>query len=165
MADWTHFMLHCSDTPSEFDVKRHHLEKWHLIERKWSRLGYSMLWERSGELDLLIPWDKDDVIESWEISNGAAGWNGRTKHGVYAGGQGKFGGPEDNRTDEQKASMSTSIKMLIQYHPKIKIIGHYQVNRHKYCPSFNVADWCASIGIPEENIDRHQYVPNLNIPC
>ena len=159
MGTWTHLMVHCTATPSLFDVRREHIEKWHLHERGWSRVGYSMLVERSGELDIMIGFDRDEVIESWEISNGARGWNGSTKHIAYAGGLGKDGSPEDNRTDEQKASLITAVKMLVMLYPSIKVIGHNQVS-DKFCPSFDVRKWAKSIGIPDKNIDFHKYADN-----
>ena len=138
-------MIHCSDTPASFDVTPEHLHKWHIEENNWSRLGYSLLVKRNAKLNILIPFDRDDVIDSWEISNGARGWNGRTKHLCWAGGRGA-GGAEDNRTHEQKLVMEATVKMLVMLCPDIKLIGHNQVSK-KYCPSFNVPEWAESVGI------------------
>ncbi len=156
MGKWTHLMIHCADTPSDFDVKPHHIEKWHLKERGWKKVGYSILFERSGKTDILIPFDADDDIDAWEISNGAAGWNGHARHICYAGGKGNI----DDRTEGQKYAMEATIKLLLMLQPNIKIIGHNQVNKHKYCPSFNVPKWCINIGIPTKNIDFKNYVGN-----
>lgn len=146
-------MIHCSDTPDHYEVTPEHIRKWHIQERGWSRVGYSMLIERSGKLDILIPFDRDDVIDSWEISNGARGWNGRTKHICYAGGA--YG--IDNRTDEQVVVMAAVVRMLVMLYPDIKLIGHNQVST-KYCPSFDVPAWAREIGILPKNIDDKTYV-------
>lgn len=157
MGQLTHLMIHCSDTPASFFVEREHIEKWHLKENGWSRVGYSTLFLRDGSTDILIPWDKDDDIERDELSNGAAGWNGRTKHFCYAGGRAKNGGAEDNRTGGQHAAMEAAVKLFLMLWPNVKIIGHNQVNKSKYCPSFNVSAWARSIGISEKNIDDKTY--------
>lgn len=156
MAIWTHLMIHCSDTPSHFNVKRKHIEKWHLQERGWSRVGYSILYERSGVADILVPFNRDNVIDSWEISNGAYGWNGKTKHVCWVGGRGFISGIEDNRTKGQLISMANDMRLMVMLYPKIKLIGHNQVST-KYCPSFNVPEWSKSIGIKDKNIDFKNY--------
>lgn len=159
--EWTHLMIHCSDTPPVFDVKRREIEKWHLNERGWSRVGYSMLIERGGKLDILIPFDNDDIIESWEISNGAAGWNGRTKHICWVGGRSTEGATaEDNRTPGQHTTLEAVCRMLVMLYPNIQLIGHNQVNEHKYCPSFDVRKWAKDLGFSDRNIDFHKYVKN-----
>lgn len=153
MNTWTHLMIHCSDTPASCRFDRSDIEQWHLVERGWSRVGYSMIFLLDGTTDILIPFDRDDIIESWEISNGAKGWNGRTKHLCYIGGKDGV----DTRTSQQKAALEAVIKMHIMLWPNIKVIGHNQVNRGKYCPSYDVPSWSRSIGIDERNIDSNIY--------
>lgn len=156
--DWTHLMIHCSDTPPSFDVTRKEIEQWHIKENGWSRVGYSVLFLRDGRTDILIPWDKDDDIDRWELSNGAAGWNGKTKHFCWAGGREQFKKEaEDNRTLGQKAALEASVKLTIMLWPQIKLIGHNQVHPTKYCPSFNVPAWGRGIGIENKNIDDRIY--------
>ena len=152
MGKFTHLMIHCADTPESFDVRPEHIEQWHLVERGWSRVGYSMLIRRSGKLDILIPFDRDDIIESWEISNGARGWNGRTKHICWAGGKGNI----DNRTIGQQHMLEAVVKLIVMLYPDIQVIGHNQVSQ-KYCPSFDVPEWCKEIGLSSANIDFHNY--------
>ena len=153
MGKFTHLMIHATDTPASFDVTPEHIRKWHIEENGWSRVGYSMLIERSAKLDMLIPFDRDDVIESWEISNGARGWNGRTKHLCWAGGASNI----DNRTDSQKAVLAAIAEFIVMFYPDVKLIGHNQVSE-KDCPSFYVPTWAESIGISPKNIDYKQYI-------
>ena len=40
---FTHLMIHCSATPEAKWFDRSDIEKWHLQERGWSRVGYSAL--------------------------------------------------------------------------------------------------------------------------
>ncbi len=157
MADWTHFFIHCSDTPPSMDVKPKHIYRWHIKQNGWSRVGYSLMVRRSGHLDIMVPFDRDDVIDSWEISNGAAGWNGRSKHMCLVGGKSVAGKKENNFNAAQMEMASGIVRIIVMLYPEIKIIGHNQVNKGKYCPSFDVPKWCKKIGINPQNIDKKIY--------
>lgn len=157
MGKFTHLMWHCSATRRGQWIDRSHIEQWHIKGRGWSRVGYSGLVLLNGAFDILIDHDKDDIIESWEISNGARGWNGRTKHLCYIGGVESSREPADTRTITQERVMEAITKMYVMLWPDIKVIGHNQVSR-KDCPSFNVSEWAKIIGISEKNIDRRNYV-------
>lgn len=150
-------MWHCTATRRGRHYDSTHIEKWHIEERGWSRVGYAGLVLLNGAFDFLIPYDKDDVIESWEISNGAKGWNGRTKHLCYVGGLDSYGQPMDTRTTHQYKVMAAITKFHAMLWPDIKLIGHNQVSK-KACPSFNVPEWCDQIGLLDKNIDRRNYV-------
>lgn len=155
---FTHLMIHCSATPSDVWFDRKDIEKWHLEERGWSRVGYSALFLLDGKIDILIPFDKDDVIDSWEISNGARGWNGKTRHICYIGGLDDRNNlkSKDTRSFEQLIAMETFVKMHTMLWPSVKLIGHNQVSK-KDCPSFSVPDWCEHIGINKDCIDYNIY--------
>jgi N-acetylmuramoyl-L-alanine amidase len=152
MAKFTHLMAHCFDTPRGKWYDRQDLEKWHLKERGWSRVGYSAIFLLDGTTDIIIPFDNDDQIESWEISNGARGWNGCTRHFAYVGGANN----QDTRTAEQRAAMEAYVKLHVMLFPSIKLIGHNQVST-KTCPSYSVVGWAKSIGISDKNIDFKHY--------
>lgn len=149
----THLMIHCSDTPANMDVRREHIEQWHLVERGWSKVGYSDLICLSGMIEHLIPYNDDAELDPWEISNGAKGWNGHTRHICYAGGKGNI----DTRTQRQQDVLLSLCLDAVRLVPGIKIIGHNQVNAQKYCPSFDVPSWCLNMDIPENNIDFNVY--------
>ncbi|MTI33313.1 N-acetylmuramoyl-L-alanine amidase [Xanthovirga aplysinae] len=156
--NFTHLMIHCSATPEGMWFDRTDIERWHLQERGWSKVGYSGLFLLDGTLDLLIPFDRDDSISSWEISNGARGWNGRSRHICYIGGLAKNGRTtKDTRTVEQLVALENFVKMHTMLWPKVKLIGHNQVNATKDCPSFDVSQWAQSIGIPSSLIDSNIY--------
>lgn len=149
-------MWHCTATPYDRYVDRFHIRQWHIVERGWSRVGYSGLVLLDGTFDVLIPHDKDDVIDSWEISNGARGWNGRTKHLCYVGGIGIGGRASDTREKAQLAVMAAVTKLYVMLWPDIKVIGHNQVSP-KACPCFDVPSWCREIGLLKKNIDTRAY--------
>jgi N-acetylmuramoyl-L-alanine amidase len=156
MADIKHLVWHCSDTPASFDVTKHHIEDWHIRERNWTRVGYHVLVRRNGSTDFMIPFDRDSKISNEELANGARGFNHNSIHFCWAGGKNN----DDNRTSEQKATMEAITEMMVMLFPKIKVLGHNQINAHKYCPSFNLTDWLRSIDIHERNIDTTNYENN-----
>lgn len=124
----------------------------------WSKPGYSDVIERSGSLISLIGYDDDDWVESWEITNGASGWNGRTRHVCLIGGKANNGkDTEDNFTNTQYVALEAWVKATVRNHSKIKLIGHNQVNKTKGCPGFNVPVWGRKIGLDKRNLDFHNY--------
>lgn len=133
------------------------IRKWHLSPvseggRGWSQVGYSDMILLNGAVHNLVPYDQDDEVDPWEITNGAAGINAISRHLVYVGGMDKANkNPKDTRTQAQRDAMARYVKSLIQQYPKIKIAGHNQF-ASKACPSFDVPTWLRSIGVPELNI-------------
>jgi N-acetylmuramoyl-L-alanine amidase len=118
----------------------------------WSRVGYSDVILINGDVINMIPYDNDNVVDSWELSNGAKGYNRNARHVCYIGGKSKdFKEDKDTRTVEQLKSMEVYVKDTIKRHPKIKVGGHNQIS-YKSCPCFNVAAWLQSIGVKEVNI-------------
>lgn len=158
MGKIKYLMLHCTATPEHREVSKKDIEDWHIKGRGWSRVGYSDLIHLDGTLENLIPFNQDDNIDSWELSNGAKGYNLITKHVVYAGGTeskkpiwAKYYKPKDTRTQEQKNTLEVYVKHMILRHPNIKVIGHNEV-ANKACPSFNVSLWLESINVDLKNI-------------
>ena len=156
MAEIKNLVWHCADTPAAFNVTREDIEQWHIKENGWSRVGYHVLVQRSGALDIMIPFNRDGVIVAEELANGARGYNSNSIHACWAGGKNNI----DNRTSEQKAAMETITELIIMLWPKIKVVGHQQINSYKYCPSFNVPEWLESLDVSEDNIDRNNYENN-----
>lgn len=147
MSRIKYLVIHCTDTPSGREVLKSDIEKWHIKERGWSRVGYSDMIHLNGELENLIDYDQDDTVDNWEISNGARGYNSKSRHVVYVGGS----KGTDTRTNLQKESLETYVKFMILRHPFIKVVGHNQLSK-KNCPSFDVPKWLKSIGVSSYNI-------------
>jgi len=164
MSRLTHLMIHCLDTPEGRDFHKEDVELWHTgpkpPHRGWSKPGYSDLVILDGSLEQVMPYDMDDYVDSWEISNGARGWNGRTRHIAYVGGKDKQGNAKDTRTHGQLVCLATYVKVTIRAIPDIQLIGHNQVHPNKYCPSFYVPKWARFIGIDTKNIDFNNYANN-----
>ncbi len=158
MGKLKHLVIHCTATPEGRDVTKKDLHQWHIIERGWSRYGYSDMVHIDGTLENLIEFDQDDNVDSWEISNGARGFNGTSRHLVYVGGAQKskpfwmrYYPPKDTRTPEQRRTLITYVKFMILRHPDILVCGHNQL-ANKACPSFDVPKWLRENGIAEKNI-------------
>ena len=144
-------VIHCTATPEGRKVTKADIEQWHITENGWSKVGYSDIVHLDGKLENLIDWNQDDVIDNWEISNGARGYNTIARHVVYVGGSDKNRKPKDTRTFEQEQTLLTYVKFCILRNPKVKVCGHNQLSS-KSCPSFDVPKWLRLECINEENI-------------
>jgi N-acetylmuramoyl-L-alanine amidase len=119
--------------------------------RGWNQVGYSDMIHLDGRIENLVSYDADDIIQPREITNGAVGMNGETRHIVYVGGVDHNNKPEDTRTENQKFALRNYAYDHIELYPVIQILGHNQVAA-KACPSFDVPKWCDSMGIYKANI-------------
>ncbi len=145
-------IIHCTATPQSMRITKEMLEDWGR-KRGWTRqpLGYKGLIHQNGVLEELVPDNGDDIIDPWEITNGAKGLNDIAIHYAYAGGVEDDGlTPKDTRTKEQRITLTKLCLYLIKKYPKIKIAGHNQF-ANKACPSFDVQEWLKSLGIPLKN--------------
>lgn len=120
--------------------------------RGWRQIGYSDLIHLDGTIENMVPYNNDNVVDPWELTNGALGVNGISRHVVYAGGKSKdMHRDEDTRTSAQRDSLKNYVMKTIMQHPDILIAGHNQFQK-KACPSFDVAKWAKAYGIPSKNI-------------
>jgi N-acetylmuramoyl-L-alanine amidase len=153
-------ILHCLDTPEGRPVFKEDVIRWHTDPiskggRGWNRPGYRDIVYLDGKLVNLIPFNTDDFVDLWEISNGVQGMNGNSAHIAYVGGMDReTKKPKDTRTPEQLKTLELYVKYTILRHPDILVLGHNEAPnaKGKACPSFNVAEWLLSIGIAEKNI-------------
>jgi N-acetylmuramoyl-L-alanine amidase len=124
--------------------------------RGWSQVGYSDMIHLDGRIENLVPYNADDVVDPWEITNGILRSSDKyltSRHVVYVGGCEK-GNPqkaEDTRTEAQLKALFAYVMRTIQAVPAIRISGHNQFDT-KACPSFDVPAWCKSVGIADKNI-------------
>lgn len=118
--------------------------------RGWTQRGYSDMITQKGELLNLTPYDFDAVIDSNEITNGAAGYNSNSRHVVLNGGwskDGKFRNgldangvllkPELVYTDDTLHKLIEYIKMQKEIVPTVVVVGHNEL-ANKNCPNFDV---------------------------
>jgi N-acetylmuramoyl-L-alanine amidase len=123
--------------------------------RGWTQVGYADMLHLDGTIENVVPYNNDDNVDPWEITNGVASVNPifyNARHLVYVGGMdvnNKL--PEDTRTPEQLVAMLQYVMQTIKKHPNILIAGHNQFD-DRACPSFSVVQWGIAKGIPRKNI-------------
>lgn len=154
--DLKYLVIHCTATPAgrqvlEADIRRMHLSP-APAGRGWKQVGYSDLITLGGQVVNMVPYNQNNEVDPWEITNGVEGINSVSRHVVYAGGCDAKMQPADTRTPLQILALADYVRKTIRNHPNILVAGHNQFDSKKACPSFNVPQWLVSIGIPAKNI-------------
>lgn len=121
--------------------------------RGWKQVGYSDMINRKGELINLVPYTFDDVIDSFEVTNGATGYNSNSRHIVLAGGWSKDGKVKNGKnsdgyymeplelyTKEQINTLIQYLKAQREIVPSVEIVGHNNLSQ-KTCPNFDVKEF------------------------
>ena len=138
-----YLVIHCTATPEGREVTAAAIRRWHTAPppagRGWKQVGYTDLFHLDGRVERLV--------DNWEITNGAAGYNSVSRHIVYVGGCDSDMRPKDTRTPAQREALKRYVLEFHSRFPQIRIVGHHDLNPAKQCPSFNVAQWIAEIGI------------------
>lgn len=117
----------------------------------WRQVGYRDMIHLDGWVENLVPYDDDDNVDAWEITNGASNINAETHHVVYVGGADKKLNAKDTRTVAQHAALEEYVKRQIKLHPDIQVAGHNQFDLRP-CPSFSVVQWAIAKKINKKNI-------------
>jgi N-acetylmuramoyl-L-alanine amidase len=151
-----YLVIHCTATQEGKVLTGEDIRRMHTSPapkgRGWKQVGYSDIIHLNGFVENLVPYNDDNEVQPREITNGAIGLNGCSRHVSYIGGVAKDGKtPKDTRTDAQLIALRNYVFHVIAAHPHIKILGHNQVAA-KACPSFEVPTWLKTIGVKPENI-------------
>ena len=130
-------VIHCTATPAGREVSAEEIRRWHTAPpneggRGWKQVGYTDMVHLDGTVERLVAHNEDDVVDPWEITNGAKGYNGKT--------------PRDTRTSEQRGALEAYVKDFHRRFPHVRIVGHNELAA-KACPSFDVQEWLFKIGI------------------
>jgi len=145
-------VLHCTATPEGRPVSSADIRAWHTNPvsrggRGWKQVGYTDMIHLNGRVERLVENNEDDVVDPWEVTNGAKGYNSTSRHIVYVGGCTKDGvTPADTRTPEQLKAMREYVLDFHRRFPDVRIVGHNSLAA-KACPSFDVPQWLKEIGI------------------
>ena len=128
MREITKVIVHCAATPEGRDVKTEEIKRWHTEERGWSDIGYHWVVELDGSIN---EGRSEDI-------NGAhcRGHNSDSVGICYVGGSDSEGNPKDTRTEEQKDSLVTLIKDILDRHSEAEVYGHRDFSE-KACPSYD----------------------------
>lgn len=152
MGQLKYLVIHCTATSEGREVTSDEIRHWHTDPvsaggRGWKQVGYTDMIHLDGRLERLVDNNEDENVDPWEMTNGAAGYNGVSRHLVYVGGTASDGTtPKDTRTPEQLAALETYVESFHERFPKVKIVGHNELAA-KACPSFDVQVWLKGIGI------------------
>lgn len=151
-----YLVLHCTASPEGREISAAQIRSFHTSPppagRGWRQVGYSDIIHLNGEVENLVPYNDDGVVDPWEITNGHAGINAESRHVVYVGGMDKaMKDAKDTRTVMQKLALANYVKQTIAQHPTILVAGHNQFAA-KACPSFDVPKFLREIGVRELNI-------------
>ncbi len=152
MGALKYLFIHCTATPEGREVSSDEIRHWHTDPvskggRGWSQVGYTDMIHLDGTVERLVKNNEDDIVNEWEITNGAAGYNSCSRHIVYVGGLSKdCKAAKDTRTPQQLKAMEQYIREFHRRHPQVLIKGHNEVST-KECPSFDVQKWLKKIGL------------------
>ena len=138
----TYIVIHCSQTrPSQKDVDARTIDRWHR-ERGWLKIGYARVLKRNGT------WEQGR--EDDEIQAHVKGYNHCSIGICLVGGatEEDWQVPEDNFTAEQWQTLYDQLKRLVELYPDARIVGHYDLDKNKTCPNFDVQEYLLHEDIP-----------------
>lgn len=145
-------VIHCTATREGREVTGAEIRHWHCDPvskggRGWKQVGYSDLIHLNGGVENLVKYNEDDIVDPWEVTNGAAGYNGTSRHVVYVGGLASDGKTaRDTRTAAQKEALKKYVRAFIRQHPGAEVVGHRDLpGVSKACPSFDVKTWLKEV--------------------
>lgn len=153
MAKLRYLVIHCTATPEGREVSAGDIRRWHTSPppsgRGWKQVGYTDMIHLDGRVERLVRNNEDEVVDPWEQTNGASGYNSVSRHIVYVGGVARDGKTaKDTRTAAQREALAKYVKDFHAKHPQVRIIGHNDL-APKACPSFDVQRWLREIGIKQ----------------
>lgn len=128
-------VIHCSATKPSMDIGAADISYWHR-QKGWLAIGYHKVIRRNGEIEDGRPLN----------ARGAhvQGHNDHTLGVCMVGGVNDKGKPEDNFTEAQWHSLYRLLMTLVDDQTTItSILGHYNLDSHKACPSFDVQEYMA----------------------
>ncbi len=154
MARLRYLVLHCTATPEGREVSAADIRRWHTSAppkgRGWKQVGYTDMIHLDGRTERLVDNNEDALVDPWEITNGAKGYNSVSRHVVYVGGLASDAKTaKDTRTAAQRRTMEAYVKSFHRRFPKVRIVGHNELAA-KACPSFDVQKWLKEIGIRQD---------------
>ena len=152
MAELKYLVIHCTATPEGREVTAADIRRWHTSPlsqggRGWRQVGYTDIIHLDGKVERLVDNNEDANVDTWEVTNGAKGYNSVSRHIVYSGGMTRdMTKAKDTRTQAQRDAMRDYVIGFHRRFPGVRIVGHNELAA-KECPSFNVQKWLRQIGI------------------
>ena len=130
----TMIILHCSATREGQDIKAKTIKQWHK-ERGFDDIGYHYVIDLDGTIEK----GRDEDL----VGAHCKGHNATSIGICYVGGCDKNMKPKDTRTPEQKRSMLSLVRKLVNKYkiPVTQIWAHHDFDKHKACPSFDISEF------------------------
>ena len=125
-------VIHCAATKPSMDIGVDEITQWHK-DRGFDTIGYHYVIRRSG----VVEKGREDSLQGAH----AIAVNDTSIGVCMVGGVDDSLKWENNFTEAQFRSLKSLIILLKNKYPIEKIIGHYEVESKKECPSFNVQEW------------------------
>lgn len=140
-----YLIIHCTATPQGREVTSDEIRRWHTAPvseggRGWRQVGYADMIHLDGMIENLVPYNENNVVENFEITNGAAGYNDCSRHVVLVGGCNASGMPDNTFTELQFAALAAYVADFMRKHPDARVIGHNEIAA-KACPCFDVQEF------------------------
>ena len=137
--------IHCSATPATMDIGVEKIKEWHVKDNGWDDVGYHFIITRNGLVEPARPEEMQGAH--------APKVNHRSIGVCMIGGSDTNGDWSNNFTDEQWVTLKALLLNLTKKYEIKKIIGHYQVDDKKECPSFKVPEY-----LEENNLQEYIYI-------
>ncbi len=131
-------VIHCTQTPVTMDIDVEKVTQWHK-DRGFDTIGYHYLIKRDGTLQV----GRDEKYTGAH----ATAVNGTSIGVALVGGGTPSMSWENNFAPIQLETLKTLLLKLKDDYDIEKIIGHYQVDDKKECPSFDVPKWLEKNGV------------------
>ena len=131
-------VIHCTQTPADMDIGADKITEWHK-DRGFDTIGYHFVIRRDGTIET----GRDINM----VGAHAVAVNGTSIGVALAGGGNADKGWENNFTPIQFETLKSILLKLKDKYNIEKIIGHYQVDGNKECPSFDVPKWLDENGL------------------
>ena len=130
----TMIILHCSATREGQDIKAKTIKQWHK-DRGFDDIGYHYVIDLDGTIEK----GRDESL----VGAHCKGHNATSIGICYVGGCDKNMKPKDTRTPEQRRSMLSLVRKLVNKYkiPVTQIWAHHDFDKHKACPSFDISEF------------------------
>ncbi len=139
-------VIHCSANRADAQLTAEDIAAYHTRPKSkgglgWQRPGYHFIIDREGSTYCAVqPWEKRIGEPLHNTANGAKGYNHCSIHICYIGGLDGNLRPADTRTPEQKEELRALVARLLRAYPTARVVGHRDLNPHKFCPCFEVGE-------------------------
>jgi|TARA_R100001440_G_scaffold33069_2_gene51949 N-acetyl-anhydromuramyl-L-alanine amidase AmpD len=127
-----YIVVHCTATKPEMDIDAEWVRKIHRGQG-WLDIGYHKVIKRDGTIE-----NGRDINA---IGAHVKGYNSQSIGVALVGGVDNDLKAENNYTDEQFSALQMLLLSLSKDFPDAEIVGHYNLDDRKECPSFDVKKW------------------------